>query len=574
MSMNGTLTTAILPTDSSSRGSLGATLFDRDVSRHSVLIGLSLLFLARVLFIAVCPLELVPDEAYYWDWARQLDWGYYSKPPLIAWVIALATKLGGNSEFAIRVPAACFGTLGLWAIYELTRSLYGSRTAFRAVVMGASIPGLTVMSLLMTIDAPFLCAWSCAVCSVWKMLDSERPDGRWLLPAVVATGLGMLAKQTMLGLFPLTFLFLIASPADRIKLRSPVVWLWVVGSLLFLSPVVWWNSQHDWVTIQHTREHFGGRTLSLLGHVSQSLEFWATQFGILSPAIAAMMLCVVGNLLWKLRVGLGRRELFLVCLGGMPMLGVAGLSLMQLVQPNWPAAFHLTSVVLVAAWSVGQIPLSARIDSLRKHFPSAVACGAVLSVLVALAPVIVSVTPLAGTRLDPTVRLRGWKTLSTEVDHLLSRFPVPQETLIVATTERGPVSELAFYMAQQPRVYLWNTHQQPLSQHDVWGGPTGAEGRDALIVTPQRVGVPSQFAAAFTSVEEQGTIDIPLGPQRTRAFRVWRGIRLKSWPSRIAEGHTAAMPQVLVGPSLADNSAEQTQPQAGTLPAAGDSMTR
>ena len=50
-------------------------------SRRTVVQGLSVLFLARVLFIALCPLELVPDEAYYWDWARQWEWGYDSTPP-------------------------------------------------------------------------------------------------------------------------------------------------------------------------------------------------------------------------------------------------------------------------------------------------------------------------------------------------------------------------------------------------------------------------------------------------------------------------------------------------------------
>src|SRR5262245_31657226 len=36
---------------------------------------------------ALCPLELAPDEAHYWDWSRHLDWSYYSKGPLVAWLI-------------------------------------------------------------------------------------------------------------------------------------------------------------------------------------------------------------------------------------------------------------------------------------------------------------------------------------------------------------------------------------------------------------------------------------------------------------------------------------------------------
>ena len=522
-----------LPVSTDERGSSEGI-----ASRRTVLLGLGVLFLARVLFIALSPLELVPDEAYYWDWSRQLDWGYYSKPPLIAWLIALSTSLGGNSELAIRFPAACLGTLGLWAIYELASKLYDASTGLRAVVIAAATPGLTVMSLLMTIDAPFLCAWSCAVCSVWRLLETERPRWWWLVAAIISTGLGLLAKQTMLGLFPLVFVFLLASPSDRKQLQSPAVWMWVLGSLVFLAPVVWWNSQHDWITIQHTREHFVGKPISVIGHVALSIEFWTTQFGILSPVICWMMIGVVGSLLLKLPK-LARRELYLVCLGGLPMVAVTGLSFIQLVQPNWPAAFHLTGVILVAAWAGKLLPPLTLVDRIRGRFPLAVIVGACFSVIVVLTPVVMGLTPLAGTRLDPTVRLRGWRTLGVEVDRKLRDFPSPNQTLIVATTDRSPVSELAFYLAQRPRVYLWNSHPQPLSQHDVWGGPRDATGRDALILTPDRLDVPTRFAAAFESIEDRGMISIPLGPERTRTFRVWRGVSLRAWPARTTNHKSA-----------------------------------
>ena len=33
--------------------------------------------------------ELYPDEAQYWLWSRTLDFGYFSKPPMVAWTIRL-----------------------------------------------------------------------------------------------------------------------------------------------------------------------------------------------------------------------------------------------------------------------------------------------------------------------------------------------------------------------------------------------------------------------------------------------------------------------------------------------------
>src|SRR4051794_10438605 len=66
-----------------------------------------------------CPLDLAPDEAHYWDWARHLDWSYYSKGPLVAWLIRASCELvgpwseqhTGSLAFAVRLPAVVCGSL-------------------------------------------------------------------------------------------------------------------------------------------------------------------------------------------------------------------------------------------------------------------------------------------------------------------------------------------------------------------------------------------------------------------------------------------------------------------------------
>src|SRR6478609_12217905 len=80
-----------------------------------------------------CPLDLAPDEAHYWDWSRHLDWSYYSKGPLVAWLIRLSCELFGSwSEqhtgsltFAVRLPAVCCGALLLASLYALVVQVFG-----------------------------------------------------------------------------------------------------------------------------------------------------------------------------------------------------------------------------------------------------------------------------------------------------------------------------------------------------------------------------------------------------------------------------------------------------------------
>src|SRR5438876_1206321 len=81
---------------------------------------------ARFLYLLHdCPLDLAPDEAHYWDWSRHLDWSYYSKGPLVAWLIRASTELLGgwsqsvigNEMLAVRFPAVVCGSLLLLSLY-------------------------------------------------------------------------------------------------------------------------------------------------------------------------------------------------------------------------------------------------------------------------------------------------------------------------------------------------------------------------------------------------------------------------------------------------------------------------
>ena len=64
------------------------------------LLALALLLL-RTLAIVISPYGLYLEEPYYWSWAQQLAWGYYSKPPLIAAIIA-TTTLWSDAVLAVK----------------------------------------------------------------------------------------------------------------------------------------------------------------------------------------------------------------------------------------------------------------------------------------------------------------------------------------------------------------------------------------------------------------------------------------------------------------------------------------
>jgi len=250
---------------------------------------------------------------------------------------------------------------------------------------------------------------------------------------------------------------------------------------------------------------------------------------VVSPITCFLVAVVALVALFSFR-RLGRKERFLLCFGGLPLFGVLGLSLLQRVQPNWPASFYAAGVVLLAAWAMGFVALGSWIGRLRRLFVPGLAVGAFFCVVTHALPFVLPLLGLHGSPLDPTIRLRGWRQLGLQAAGQLAEFPCPDTTLVVATSGRAAVSELAFYLPDQPRVYYPNPTGIVVSQYDIWGGPRDRQGWDAMILTPDGAEVPPGLVAAFSRIESRGEIVVPLGGRRRLHFRVWRGVALRAWP--------------------------------------------
>jgi 4-amino-4-deoxy-L-arabinose transferase-like glycosyltransferase len=63
------------------------------------------LTLVRLIALRLSNVDLFFDESQYWSWSRHLAFGYFSKPPLLAWLIAAAELVCGSAEACVRAPA-------------------------------------------------------------------------------------------------------------------------------------------------------------------------------------------------------------------------------------------------------------------------------------------------------------------------------------------------------------------------------------------------------------------------------------------------------------------------------------
>jgi hypothetical protein len=516
----------------------------------------------RVAYLAAfCPLDLAPDEAHYWDWSRHLDWSYYSKGPLIAYLIRAGCLLAGswsrwltgNEMLAVRLPAVLCGSLLLVSLYVLTRQVFGRPGLATAVVaLALTLPAFSVGSSIMTIDAPYTCCWGWALVLGHHAIF-RRAGWAWIACGLVV-GLGILAKYTMVLWLPSAGLFLLTSPAHRRLLLGWGFWSATVVAGVCCLPILVWNIGNDWVTMKHVSGLAGLDDAS--GHRWQGpLVYVATQCGLLLVFWFIAWLCaLVAHRPWR-EPDAGVRYLwwmsvpmFAVFLGFSPRTGGG--------EPNWPVTAYVSGLVLAVAWIVQQLRDPRRWYRSWTAINLATTCAAGLALTFfvhrseTLWPLLTYFAgpptdnqPAPVRSLDPTCRLRGWQTLAAEVDRLREQLRNEGVEPLLAGSGWSVPGELGFYCAGHPVVYslglaLGDRH----SQYDLWH-PNPAEdfaafgGRTFIVVGNT---APSLYQA-FAQVD----------PSR-RVIHVERGQTIAIWGVTVCRGFRGfpATPETKTAPSF------------------------
>jgi hypothetical protein len=507
-------------------------------------------FLGHVHYlIRDCPIDLAPDEAQYWDWSRQLDLSYYSKGPLVAYVIRASCALFGDTMWAVRLPALVLATGTGLVSYMLTRRLFGSdRLALGVVLLCALVPMFIAGSVLMTIDPPFVFCWALATyLAVPAVLDGRR----WPWPLIgIVVGVGFLAKYAMLLWLPSAFLAMALDPRSRRPLRTAGPWLAVAIALTGTIPVLVWNARHGWPTLWHVLRQTGADGEGGF-RPANLLEFLGGQVGVLGPPVAVLMAAaVVFALSRRWADDPRRREVrFLVWIGLPFLLGNVLLTLLTKVQANWPAPAYVTLLILTAYFISTRLRDASRWKPWRPWVWSAVVLGIVATPVLhdveLLYPLVrwqhaarkVEGAPSAR-QLDPTVRLKGWEELGARVsDELHGLGP----GAFVLCDDYMSTAEMAFYVAGQPKTYCAGSYfsderRKRYTQWDVWPDRALDPDRQPAMLGRGAVYVGfmnDDVRAAFERVEGPFQLDIVRDGVKVRTFRYARcfGFRGMRYPA-------------------------------------------
>ena len=408
-------------------------------------ITISILFYVLVLkLIFIASVNLIPEEAYYWNYAQHLDWGYLDHPPMVAWLIWLSTTIFGKSELSVRLPAYICWLLAAVFMFRLTLNLYDRPAAFRAVLLLAVLPIYFGLGFFMTPDAPLYAAWAGCLYFLERALVAQNRRSWWGVGLCV--GLGMLSKYTIALLGLGTLMFLLIDRRSRRWLVQPEPYVAAITATLLFSPVILWNMRNEWMSFvfQGSNRWTGVHEFSLYFLVGTILLL-LTPVGLLGTVQALLPQRWQGVRAERIDPK-GQKHLWSVTFTLAPLSVFVIYSFLFKPKLNWTAPIWLATIPLLAwemAPSLGQIKGSLAQFTRRLWMPTIVALlfihgGFFYYVSLGL--------PGAGPM--TAGRLFGeWRALANSVEEIKSRVELEtgSEPVIAGMDRNFISSELSFY---------------------------------------------------------------------------------------------------------------------------------
>ena len=473
----------------------------RPSAEMALLLGIiALATAARLALLVGSGIGFHGDEAQYWSWSQGLAWGYYTKPPMIAWLIGATTAVCGDAQWCARAgsPLLHAGTSLLCGL--IGQRLFDPRVGFWAGVLFLTLPAVSFSSAVISTDVPLLFFWALALYALLRVLDSRSPG--WCVVLGIAIGAGLLSKYAMAYFVIGTVLACGVFREHRWFLSSPYLFGATLPAGLMVIPNLAWNMEHGWATVAHVGQNanLGGS----LFHPGEAVDFLGEQAGVFGPLLLAALAWRIVRLI---QGKADRREGWLFCFCLPVLVIVTVQAFLSRANANWAATAYVSATILVAGWTVTQARLWLARISVGLHVAAALALALFFLDLPGIEPPVKS---------DPLRRMRGWPETGAKIVAALENHP----DRILLTDDRKTMASLLYLLRDTAwKPVMWDYDGHPDHHYELTARYQPSIGESVLLVA--KWDDPQPILEQFKNTVRLPPVRVPIGAGRERVLHLF-----------------------------------------------------
>ena len=460
----------------------------------------------RLVIIAISPLGLDVEEAQYWQWSTTPDLGYFTKPPMIAWLIGLSTSIFGSSEFGVRAFAPIMQAVTAIIMVLIGRNMGGASVGRWAAVIWISLPVTTIGGFIISTDSPMISFLLMAMLLLSPLAKGQSVSTQSVFIAGLMMGAAMMAKYAAVYfLVGLAIWWLWQGrqfkPVTGALSQTRKIIIFALGAIAILAPNLVWNLNNGFVTVGHLGDNANLDETVL--SATRSLEFIISQMGVVGPVIAGLAVIAI----WRMKTNPTAR--FWIALGIPALVVVTTQSFRADANANWALASWPPLIILTAMF------IAEGSRRIKQIAIAGVAVNASLVLVILLATIMGHFGPLTPAS-DPLRRLRGWDQHYQD----LAEFTATHQADAIVTTRRAHIAKMIWQHRNNPLpIELLDTNGIP-QNHFEQKYPWQAKANRTIILINQDATPPNLDQVTWQGIQTQSKVKISTKRDRVLVYHL------------------------------------------------------
>ena len=212
------------------------------LKQHKFLLPITILLLSILNIIQGSYTELLPDEAYYWVYSQDMNWGFFDHPPFVAVWVTISNFLF-TDELGVRFFSAISFSLMLYLVWFTIDHPSKNKYSWLFLLLFLSTALLNVYGFITTPDTPLLFFFALFLWS-YKLYLNKKSTLIYFILSIAITGMMYSKYQGILVIF---FIFL----SNWKLVKDYKIWLVCFGALILYMPHIYWQYINDFPSIRY-----------------------------------------------------------------------------------------------------------------------------------------------------------------------------------------------------------------------------------------------------------------------------------------------------------------------------------